>query len=588
MTLPKTHLLLYCLLAGALLPFLASAQPERPNVLVIITDDQGFGDFGFLGNEKIQTPNMNRLSDESARFENFIVHAACSPTRSSFMTGRHHLKTGVWGVGGRNAQWGDEILMPAFFKAVGYPTGYFGKRDGIYTVELEGWERGIDEASHVTGYVHKDARSITHRGPVQREGWTVDHDVDLSLDFIERRGDGPWWVTTAFILPHLPWEAADEFIQPYRERGYGEELAAVLGCVSQVDAALGRLLRGLDKLGQAENTIVVFFSDNGPSFKGLDDQAIAIRNPCGFKGAKASIYEHGVRSPLLVRWPGRVEPGPREQFVTVEDLLPTLITMAALNPETLPEHLPFDGMDVSPAILDPAVPELDRTRLLVTISGPGSAGTERGLVNDPLEPTIRDQHLALRGPRFKWHNFHDGKTALYDIDNDPGETTDVSEQFPEIAARYEAELDTRFQEILSTGRAYNRPTVKVGQKQRGYNKIFSAWARHSTESLSARNFFFIEGFDQAGEEAVFQIDVQDPGTYDLELTGLRLERADGWQVTANGETFEPTEIEPKAVRFAGIRLPEPGLQEVAVAVTGNAAAGAGKIRLDQLQFHLTR
>jgi len=108
------------------------APVERPpNVLILITDDQGFGDFGFLGNTNVETPHMDKLASQSARFENFMVHAACSPTRAAFMTGRHHLRTGVWGVGARNAQREDEVIMPAFFKAGGYETGYFGKRDGM-------------------------------------------------------------------------------------------------------------------------------------------------------------------------------------------------------------------------------------------------------------------------------------------------------------------------------------------------------------------------------------------------------------------------------------------------------------------------
>lgn len=567
---------------------LRDATGNRPNVLVLITDDQGFGDFGFLGNDQVDTPNMDRLAAQSAAFENFVVHPACSPTRTSFMTGRHHLRAGVWGVGARNAQRPDEVIMPEFFKAAGYETGYFGKRDGMYTVEEEGWSRGIDEGYHVTGYQHKDPRAFTDSGMVELEGWTVDHDVDRTLDYIERVGDRPWWVTTAFILPHLPWIAPDEFVDPYRERGCSEELASVFGCITQVDHAIGRLLEGLENLGEAENTIVVFFSDNGPSFRGLSDEEIKRRNPRDLRGHKSTVYEHGIRSPLLVRWPGKIEPGPRPQFARVEDLLPTLIEMADLDRDALPGHFPFDGIDISPAILDPAAPEPDRTVLSITIAGPGSAGTPRGLVNDPRETSVDAQHVALRGPRFKFHNFHNGRTALHDIDNDPGETTDVSDRFPEIAAEYEAELHRRYQSILDTGRAFHRPVVKVGRHQRGYNRIWGHWAQTSSGTLCGVNFFHIEGFDRVGETAVYHIDVHNPGAYVLVLTGAGLDRAGGWRVAINGKTHEPSQVTAQEVRFDGIRLPEKGLRDVAVSVAEDAAPTAGTIRLDRLEFRLLR
>jgi len=564
----------------------AEHAADHPNVLIIITDDQGFGDFGFLGNEFVDTPNMDRLAAETARFENFIVHPACSPTRTAFMTGRHHLQAGVWGVGARNAQRPDEVIMPAFFKAAGYQTGYFGKRDGMYTVEKEGWERGIDEGYHVTGYQHKNPRAFTSSGMVELEGWTVDHDVRLTLDYIERMGDRPWWVTTAFILPHLPWIAPDEFVDPYRARGYSEELASVFGCITQVDAALGRLLQGLEDLGQADNTIVVFFSDNGPSFKGLDDPEIERRNPRGMSGHKSTIYEHGIRSPLLVRWPGVVEPGPRPQFARVEDLLPTLIKMAGLNPGSLPAHLPFDGLDITPAVMDPAAPQAERTAFLVTIAGPGSAGTPRGLVNDPMETSVAEQHVALRGPRFKFHNFHNGQTALYDIQNDPGESSDVTSSFPDIAAQYETRLHDRYQEILATGRAFYRPVVKVGRHQRGYNRIWGHWAQTSSDTLRGINFFHIEGFARAGDYAAYHIDVRDPGTYDLVLTGVRLDRANGWRLKLDDSIYEPVSVSAAEVRFQNLPLPDEGSQETVISVSGDAAPGSDAIRLDRLEFQL--
>lgn len=562
-------LISFCLLNGLSSSAWAESkqsQNNHPNVLVIITDDQGFGDFGFTGNKIVQTPNMDRLAKESARFDNFIVAAACSPTRSAFMTGRNHMKTGVWGVGPRNVQLSDEVIMPQFFKAAGYKTGYIGKRDGIYTVEKEGHQRGIDESSHVTGYKHKDAKSFTHKGPVQLTGWTVDNDVDLSLDYIKRAGDEPWWVTTAFLLPHLPWIADDKYVAPYRKQGYSEKLSAVFGCITQLDVALGRLLDGLEELGQADNTIVVFFSDNGPSFKGLSEEEIVLRNPRGLQGHKAHIYEHGIRSPLLVRWPGHIPPGEREQFASVEDLLPTLLALTGIDKEKLPKHLPFDGISIANVLLDPKAKEVDREVFMIAISGRGRAGNRRGLVNNPKELTMDEQHLALRGPRFKYHNLPGGKTALYDIDKDPGETTDVSAQYPEVAKDYDQKLAKKYQEIIDSNRAYQRPMIKVGKRQRGHNRLFALWAQRTSPNTRSIGDG-IYGFTQANASATYAIDVLQPGKYGLEITGKGLQHVAGWEASVDGKTYEPTKVESDRVTFPPMEISKTGPTEVVIKTT---------------------
>ena len=368
---------------------------QQPNVLLIISDDQGIGDFSFTGNEHVKTPNLDQLAQQSAVFQNFIVGPACSPTRSSLMTGRNHLKTGVWGVGARNNLMRDEILMPAFFKSAGYGTGYFGKRDGIFLLEMEAWFRGCDEASHVTGYVHKDATSITHKGPVKREGWTCDVDVDTSLDYIKRQSDKPWWCCTAFILPHLPWEPDERFAKPYRDAGHSDLLADCYGCIAQLDDAVGRLLRGLEELGQADNTIVVFMSDNGATYKGMSEADIDSRNALDLKGQKSTVWENGIRVPLMFRWPDHILPGERPQFFTVEDVLPTLIDLTGMETARLPQHLPFDGISMKQALDDPEIQDVDRSVFRVAISFEGAVGGPRAVVNEPDEVTIEEQHVVL-------------------------------------------------------------------------------------------------------------------------------------------------------------------------------------------------
>ncbi|AKJ64474.1 sulfatase-like hydrolase/transferase [Kiritimatiella glycovorans] len=575
-----------CLLS--LLLFTASvfgraAEREHPNVLLIISDDQGIGDFGFMGNDTVRTPNLDRLAEQSALFTNFIVAPACSPTRASLMTGRNHMKAGVWGVGPRNNLMRDETLMPEFFKAAGYGTGYFGKRDGIYLLEMEAWERGCDEASHVTGYVHKDATSITHTGMVPRVGWTCDVDVDTSLDYIRRKGDGPWWCTTAFILPHLPWEPAEEFAQPYRDAGCSERLAAVYGCVTQLDDAIGRLLRGLEELGHADDTIVLFMSDNGPSYKNMTDEDIANRNPLGLRGSKATAWDNGIRVPLMVRWPGHVPPGERPQFVTVEDILPTLLDMTGIDEAEYPEHRSFDGISVRDAIENPEAEEIERSVFRIAISGEGSAGGRKGIVNDPGQITMAEQHVTLRGPRFKYHNFAGGETALYDIDVDPGETTDVSGRFPEIAARYDAELERTYGEIIDTGRAFRMPIVKIGRPQSGYNTVWGAMAQRIEGGLRGVGFFGVRGFDAPGDQATYNVIVDHAGRYDIRVLGEHIAHGRGWQLEIAGEEIPLRKRDDDALVFGPTQLVAGDL-DVSVSTEDRAETGEPPM-LEKIRFY---
>lgn len=179
------------LLSSFVIAHSSFAAERRPNVLLIVSDDQGCGDFGFTGNKVVKTPHLDRLAAESAVFKNFVVAPACSPTRSSLFTGRQHLLTGTWGVGPRANMLRDEVRMPRYFQTAGYATGFFGKRDSIHWLEQDAWDLGCDEFEGVWGYDHLDPRMFTRNGVVEKKGWTCDIDVDNALSFIKRQGGNP-------------------------------------------------------------------------------------------------------------------------------------------------------------------------------------------------------------------------------------------------------------------------------------------------------------------------------------------------------------------------------------------------------------
>lgn len=449
---------------------LHAAASARPNVLLIVTDDQGYSDFGFTGNTRVRTPVIDRLAAESAIFKNFVVAAACSPTRSALYTGREHLSTGVWGVPPRANLRPDEALMPAFFRAGGYRTFYAGKADTARLPDSSPWDRGWDQGYFVSGYQHRDP-TLPNRGQtLQAKGWTADLVTDLILEFVRAPRPEPWFATAAYIIPHLPWVCDEKFSAPFLAAGLSPDLARCYGSIAQLDTAIGRLLEGVGAAGQADNTVVVFLSDNGMSQKAEADRDLAasdweIRNLHRLRGHKATVWENGIRVPLLVRWPGRIVPGERRQFGAVEDVLPTILDLAGLRPDAV-THLPFAGVSLRPALFDVAVVHERAPAFRIAISGAGSPKLPEEGSARPRR--FEDHHLVLRGERFKLHALPGGKSALYDLVADPVESTDVAARFPEVAAGMAAALREQWAALLATGRAF--ATTGAAETKRGRKK----------------------------------------------------------------------------------------------------------------------
>lgn len=442
---------------------LPSAGPvpagTKPNVLVIISDDQGFGDFGFNGNKLVKTPNLDRLAGQSAVYRNFIVAAACSPTRSALFTGRDHLLTGVWGVGERAGLRPDETRMPAFFKARGYHTLHIGKLDCAKAGKKNPTDFGWDDYLGGGGYEHRDPMMWRPKNSARGQGWTADIWTDYALKHIREHRDAPWFATVAFIIPHLPWVCDEKYSKPFLDQGCSKNLSECYGSIAHLDECVGRLLDGLKETGQDERTIVVFLSDNGPTSPEVKtkseeelerDEDWIKRNVAKLRGHKALVWDNGDRVPLLVRWTGRIAPGERKQFCGVEDVLPTLLDLAAIGQDAAP-HLPFTGMSLlaslNNAASDSEHPELFR----MAIAGPGSPKAETAKTGNRK---YEDHHLILRGPRFKYHALPGGQSALYDVVADPGERHDVREQFPDVAQKLARQCRERWDAVIASGRAF--------------------------------------------------------------------------------------------------------------------------------------
>jgi arylsulfatase A-like enzyme len=397
--------------AVVLVPIRAGATP---NVVVFLADDAGWGDYGHNGNEASRTPHIDSLARDGARLEHFYVCPVCAPTRAEFLTGRYHPRGGVRGVseGQERLDVGERTIADAF-RAAGYATGAFGKWHNGSQWPYHPRARGFDEYfGHTSGHwgEYFDA-PLEHDGKIVRtRGYIVDACTDRALDFIGRHRDGPFFCYVPFTTPHSPWAAPAENWARFRDldirqrgaAGAGEtvdETRCVLAMLENQDHNVGRVLAKLKESGLEENTIVVYFSDNGPN---------SVRWNGGMKGRKGSTDEGGIRSTGLVRWPGRIPAGTTVREVAgAIDLLPTLVSLAGIPRAG---DRPLDGRDLSPLLR-------------------GGAGTDWP---DRMLFSHWNGQVSARDRRFR----RDAAGALFDLVADPGQTRDVSAAVPEEAARF--------------------------------------------------------------------------------------------------------------------------------------------------------
>jgi arylsulfatase A-like enzyme len=553
-----------------------SPPRKRPNVLLIISDDQGYGDFGFMENPIVRTPNLDELASAGALLRNYSTGAACSPARSMLYTGRNHLLTGVWGVPIRQNLRTDETMMPAFFKAGGYETFYIGKDDCSAQVHTLPWFAGWDDALAGGGYQHKDPvlrRKPDGDMPLQwkndkYEGWTSEIWTDEAVNFIKEKKDKPWLLTMAYIIPHLPWEPVDERYAPYyREKGCSDNIAACFSHIEQMDACIGRLLNALAQTGQDRDTIIIFVSDNGqtgPSAQTVDKDGHIdmpdwnIRNVAGLRGCKTLVWENGVRVPLIVRYPGVIPAGGRNQFAAAEDILPTLLDYAGIDDDIV-SHKPFCGVSLRRALDDKDTvvehPEIFR----MTIWGEGMVKAPRGFVPDPPSLRLEDHHVSLCGPKYKLHVRPGGRVELYDKVNDIQETRDISKKQPKVTARMLAECRRRWDYAINEGGAFRMAPILIGDPSTWKYPDGTYWGyAGKVQDVSGEMYVtnVLQGFALAGDSAAYLLDVAKQGKYAIKLTGKELTNAAPLSVTAAGQTITQQKATDNTIEFGVLNLPK--------------------------------
>jgi len=411
--------------------------PRRrsPNVILVITDDQGYGDLGCTGNPWLRTPNLDALHNESVRFTDFHTSPLCTPTRGALMTGRRPTRNGAWATcWGRSILRKSEITMADVFRQHGYHTGMFGKwhlgDNYPYRPQDRGFEHvvahkggGVGQTPDFWGNNYFDDTYFHNGVPVRHEGYCTDVWFHEAMKFIERCGDEPFFAYIATNAPHWPYLVAERYKRPYLGNPDIPE-PAFYGMIVNIDENMGRLMRFLEARGLAEDTILIFMTDNGSSGGWTEDGR---GYNAGMRGKKGSYYDGGHRVPFFLRWPAGGFIGGRDihEMVLHLDVLPTLIDLCGLR---APEGVAFDGLNLAPLLRGEIASLPDRVHFV----------QYRQSTDLP-----RKWENAVMTRR--WRLIYGRE--LYDILADPGQERDIAAQHPQVVARLRAAHEAWWEEV---------------------------------------------------------------------------------------------------------------------------------------------
>ena len=481
------------------------AHARPPNVVVILADDAGYGDYSFVGNTNLSTPAIDSLARDGTVLSQFFVQPVCSPTRAELLTGRYAPRSGVRGVSlGQERMDPAERTLANVFRDAGHATGCFGKWHNGTQWPYHPQARGFDTfygftEGHWNSY--NDA-PMEHDGRfVRGTGFIVDDITSHAIDFVRRSqaAEKPFLCYLAMNTPHSPMDVPDDEWSRFRDKpiglrgpeGDGEDLPftrAALAMMENLDANVGRVLATLNSLGIADDTIVVFFSDNGPN---------SSRWCGGLRGRKGSTDDGGVQSVCCIRWPGRIRSGTRmPQLAAAIDLLPTLAALAgvALGPTQ-----PLDGIDLSAILL-------------------GTAESE-AVAQQAAARTIQASFGGKVSVRSQTHRL-DAEGRLYQMDADPGQTRDLAAERPEEAARLGAIAAAWRRDVLNAVPPPQEERFPVGSPGAPHTELPARdGLPHGgvARSSKAPNCSSFTNWKTTDDSITWTVDVLTAGSYDAEL-----------------------------------------------------------------------
>lgn len=454
-------------LSGRLTSFYA--KMSKPNFIFILTDDQGYGDVSRHGNPVLRTPNMDRLHDESVKFNDFCVSPSCSPSRCALMTGKHEFKSGVTHtILGRNQMSLESVTLAQVLKDAGYATGIFGKwhlgHEGAYRPENRGFDEALTTVED-TQRSHFDPVMLKNGEEIQTEGYRTDILFEKAIDFIDRNSDGSFFCYIPTYSPHAPLVAPEEYVDPYKGM-VSENEATFFGMLACIDANIGRLLAKLDDLGLNENTVVILMNDNGAT-AGVD-----LWN-ANMRGCKGTSWFGGTRAISYWRWKGVFDERSIDGLASHMDVFPTVAELS--------------GSKLSSEVTD----DLDGISLLPQLKGDDVLPERPLFVHQGRWPTKEASRHKYAQCGVRWKNYHfvrndvcddpgckgecrifrkamsgsekvayserkgqfhyavtEGHWSLYNVEEDPSQLKEISESCPDLVDQLSSAYDDWWSEML--------------------------------------------------------------------------------------------------------------------------------------------
>lgn len=430
-------------------PSLKADSSKQPNIILVMTDDQGYGDLSCHGHPYLKTPNLDKLHAESTRFTDFHASPTCAPTRSALMSGNAPFKNGITHtILERDRMTLSATTIAEVLKSAGYTTGIFGKWHLGDEDPYQPQNRGFDEVFiHGAGGIgqeyagsQSDAPGTGYFDPiikhnnrfVQTKGYCTDVFFQQTLGWIKENQEPgkPFFAYLATNAPHGPYIVADKYSDVYKDK-CSEKSAAFFGMIANIDENMGLLMEKLDQWQLANNTLLIFMTDNG--------SAAGTYN-YDMRGKKGSPHEGGSRVPLFMRLPGLTQPGVDiDRLARHYDLFPTLAQLAGA---ALPAADSIDGRSLLPLLKDPAADWPTRNLYFHVGRWNKKGAPDRWGKGNTDPDAAKYKSFAVRNP--KWRLVGDG---LFDIENDPGEQVNVADKHPEIAAQLRADFDAWWDEV---------------------------------------------------------------------------------------------------------------------------------------------
>jgi len=450
-------------------------EKSHPNVIIIMTDDQGYGDLGITGNPHVQTPVIDQFANENIRFNSFYVSPVCAPTRSSLMTGRYSLRTGIRDTyNGGATMASNEVTIAEMLKQANYKTGVFGKwhlgdnypsrpSDQGFDESVIHLSGGMGQVGDVTTYFKGDKSYfdpvLWHNNKKEAyEGYCSDIFTEQAISFIEKNKESPFFCYLSFNAPHTPLQVPEQYYQQYKNidpasgfendsRPFAkmtekdkEDARKVYAMVTNIDDNLGKLLKKLNDLNIADNTLIIFMTDNGPQ---------QTRYVSGMRGRKGDVYQGGVRVPFYIRYPSSFERNKDIETMAAHiDILPTIAQICDVE---LPKERIIDGKSLLPLIMGKEVDWVNRSLFFYW--------TRRY-----PEPYY---NMALRKGSYKLVGKTDYNASiedfeLFNLEKDSYEQKNIILENKIIANDLKEELDEIYKELITSENLINQPRIVVG------------------------------------------------------------------------------------------------------------------------------